>query len=72
MRIHKLTESFALHRSGHLFQQYIVDVYAYIEQSYLNYLRYNQKQIHAELYSRLQDVISVNDELPKKKLYISY
>ncbi|CAG8652001.1 12727_t:CDS:2, partial [Acaulospora morrowiae] len=51
-------ESFALHRAGQLFQQYIVDAYACIEQSQLNYLRLNQKQIWAELYNGLQDTLT--------------
>ena len=50
-------ESFALHRSGHLFQQFIVDAYACIEQNCLNYLKYNQKKIRVDLYSGLQDVL---------------
>ncbi|CAG8703044.1 13720_t:CDS:2, partial [Acaulospora morrowiae] len=51
-------ESFALHRAGRLFQQYIVDAYACIEQSRLNYFRLNQKQIWAELYNGLQDTLT--------------
>src|SRR6266540_3412562 len=38
---------------GRLFQQWIVDMYAVIEQIRLNYLRHNQKQIQAELYNGL-------------------
>ncbi|CAG8753967.1 1770_t:CDS:2, partial [Acaulospora morrowiae] len=70
-RIYKPTELFALHRSGHLFQQYIVDAYVYIEQSCLNYIKHNQKQIRAELYSEFQDALSANNELPSNKLRIS-
>ncbi|CAG8500652.1 21659_t:CDS:2 [Dentiscutata erythropus] len=51
--------------SGCLLQQYIVDTYACIEQNHLNYLKHNQKKIHAELYSGLQDVLSIYDELPQ-------
>ncbi|CAG8754315.1 12283_t:CDS:2, partial [Dentiscutata erythropus] len=47
------------------FQQYIVDAYTCIEQNCLNYLKYNQKKIHAELYSRLQDALSAHNEIPQ-------
>ena len=40
---------------------WIVDMYAVIEQARLNYLKYNQKQIRAELYSGLQDAINSGD-----------
>ncbi len=36
-----------LHYGGELFQQYVVDVYAMIEQNNLNFLRNNQEQIRA-------------------------
>ena len=58
-------EAFALHRSGRLFQQYIVDAYACIEQNRLNYLKLNQKQIRAELYNGLQDALSAHDNIPR-------
>jgi len=50
-----------LHLAGRLFQQYIVDNYAKIEQSRLNYLKNNQSHIRAELYKGIQDVLDVND-----------
>ncbi len=40
----------ALHRAGRLFQQYVVDMCAKMEQNNLNYLRHNQSQIRSELY----------------------
>jgi len=48
-----------LHRAGRLF--HIVDNYAKIEQSRLNYLKNNQSHIRAELYKGIQDVLNVND-----------
>jgi hypothetical protein len=42
---------------GRLFQQYIVDQFASIEQSRLMFLRYNQTKLRAELYSGLQDAL---------------
>jgi len=65
-------ESFALHRSGRLFQQYIVDAYACIEQNRLNYLKCNQKQIRAELYNGLQDALSIHDEVPQNGACIGH
>ncbi|CAG8579417.1 11975_t:CDS:2, partial [Acaulospora morrowiae] len=65
-------ESFVLHRSGRLFQQYIVDAYVCIKQNRLNYLKYNQKQIRAELYSGLQNALFVHDELPQNGSRIGY
>jgi len=51
-----------LHHSGRLFQQYCVDSYARIEQDRLQFLRFNQKKIRAELYQGLHDRIINNDE----------
>ncbi|OAD76914.1 hypothetical protein PHYBLDRAFT_18833, partial [Phycomyces blakesleeanus NRRL 1555(-)] len=50
-----------LHRFGHLFQQYIVDMYAKIEHSRLGYYVLNQKKMRAELYSGIQDAVYLND-----------
>jgi len=50
-----------LYRAGRLFQQYVVDNYAKIEQSRLNYLRRNQHQIRSELYKGIQDVLHAKD-----------
>ena len=36
-------------------------MYTVVEQMHLNYLRYNQKQICAELYNGLQDALSSED-----------
>lgn len=50
-----------LHHTGRLFQQYIVDQFARIDQERLFYLRNNQRKIRAELYSGLEDHINRND-----------
>lgn len=44
-----------LHLSGRLFQQFVVDIYAQIEQDRLLYLRYNQDKIRADVYQGLID-----------------
>ena len=44
-----------LHLFGALFQQYIVDMYAKVEQARLNYIRFNQKKLRCDLYQGLQD-----------------
>ena len=44
-------------RSGRLFQQYLVDMWAAADQNRLNYLRYHQSDIRASLYSGLTDAI---------------
>jgi hypothetical protein len=47
-----------LHDGGRLFQQYVVDMYAKVEGDRLNYVRFNQKQLRAELYQGLRDAIN--------------
>jgi hypothetical protein len=42
-------------RGGRLFQQYVVDAWASIEQSYLNWVRSNQRQLRADCYRGLTD-----------------
>src|SRR5436190_1424376 len=54
-------EPVTLHYYGRLFQQWIVDMYTVMEQTRLNYLRFNQKQIRAELYNGLQDAMYSGD-----------
>ncbi|CAB4416166.1 unnamed protein product [Rhizophagus irregularis] len=63
LQVGRSGEALTLHWYGRLFQQWIVDMYAMIEQTRLNYLRHNQKQIRAELYSGLQDAINSGDNL---------
>lgn len=54
-------ESQALLRGGRLFQQYLVDAYACIEEGRLNWIRNNQKQLRSELYNGLRDAINLGD-----------
>ncbi len=46
---------------GRLRQQYIVDVYAAVEQNRLRYLRLDQKKLLVNLYQGLQDAIVAGD-----------
>ena len=57
LQIGRSNEATTLHYYGQLFQQWIVNMYTVVEQMRLNYLRFNQKQIQAELYNRLQNAI---------------
>jgi hypothetical protein len=50
-----------LHLFGKLFHQYIVDMYAKMEQSRLSFIYYNQKQLRAEMYKGLYDAVNSND-----------
>ncbi|XP_066934759.1 uncharacterized protein [Clytia hemisphaerica] len=45
----------ALHLSGRLFQQFLVDAYTKVEGSRLDFLRHNQQQLRAECYQGLVD-----------------
>ena len=49
LQIGRSNEAITLHYYGRLFQQWIVDMYTVIEQTRLNYLRFNQKQIQSAL-----------------------
>jgi hypothetical protein len=49
------------HAAGRLFQQYIVDCYASIEQDRLNWQRQNQESIRAELYQGLRDAVEAGE-----------
>src|ERR1041384_4646546 len=61
LQVGRPNESVTLHYYGRLFQQWIVDMYTVMEQTCLNYLRFNQKQIRAELYNGLQDAMYSGD-----------
>ncbi len=50
---HWNTNGIALLWGGRLRQQYVVDVYAVVEQNRLKYLRLNKKKLHANLYQGL-------------------
>ncbi len=47
--------------AGRLYQQYIVDQYAKIEQNWLNYLRQNQSTLWTELYQSAIDAVYTRD-----------
>jgi hypothetical protein len=61
LQVGRSNEPITLHYYGRLFQQWIVDMYTIVEQTRLNYLRYNQKQIRADLYNGLQDAMHSGD-----------
>ena len=46
-----------VHRMGHLFQQYIVDMYSKIEAARLTFIRCHQSKLRAEVYQGLSDAI---------------
>jgi hypothetical protein len=46
-----------LHKAGRLFQQYVVDQYAKIEEQRLRYQRSHQSDLRAELYAGLHDMV---------------
>ena len=66
-----------IHRLGRLFQQYVVDMYTKIEFSRLQYLRFNQSQLCADLYQGLADAVAASDgqvdgsQLGKKVILLS-
>ncbi|XP_078447566.1 uncharacterized protein LOC144716317 [Wolffia australiana] len=50
-----------LHLSGWLFQEYVVDAYAKIEESHLLWVRYNQASLRASLYQGLIDQVAADN-----------
>ena len=57
-RIHEHnTDSDAIFLSKKLFQQFLVDAYTMIETSRLNFIRFNQKKIRADMYKGLEDAL---------------
>ena len=50
-----------LFRAGRLFQQYVVDAFACIDQNKLLWIRSNQRRIRADLYQGLQDALTAVD-----------
>ena len=58
-----LDELSLLLRAGHLFQQYLVDMWAAADQNRLNYLHHHQQDIRASLYSGLADAIDHDMDL---------
>ncbi|UZO29015.1 uncharacterized protein OCT59_022512 [Rhizophagus irregularis] len=61
LQIGRSNEATTLHYFGRLFQQWIVDMYTIVEHTRLNYLRFNQKRIRAELYNGIQDAMISGD-----------
>ncbi|GES88499.1 uncharacterized protein LOC112012066 [Rhizophagus clarus] len=47
--------------AGRLYQQYIIDQYAKVEQNRLNYLRHNQASLRTDLYNGVSDAIHTGD-----------
>jgi Helitron helicase-like domain at N-terminus len=54
----RLTEFNTLFRGQRLFQQYLVDAAATIDQNHLTWIRNNQKKIRADLYQALEDAMA--------------
>jgi hypothetical protein len=50
-----------IHIGGRLFQQYIVDQYAKVENQRLKYIRNNQNQLRVESYRGLMDMFNAGD-----------
>ena len=46
-----------IHQGGRLFQQYLADMWCKAEKEALNFIRYNQSQLRAELYQGLADAV---------------
>ena len=42
---------------GNLFQQFVIDAWASVEQSNLNWVKKHQKELQADIYSGLQDAV---------------
>ncbi|XP_071924918.1 uncharacterized protein [Coffea arabica] len=60
----RLNEAKKLVSASNLFQQYIVDAFAAIEENNLNWIRANQQKIRAALYKGLQDNVVRGDTTP--------
>ena len=61
-RIHFRPGLYTLHRSGRLFLQFVVDVYARIEQNRLAYIRFNQSNLRTHAYQGFVDAINTNTD----------
>jgi hypothetical protein len=61
-RLHTRNNEYAtIHRSGRLFQQYVVDMWASADQTRLAFLRFNQGRLRATLYSGLEDWLKADE-----------
>jgi hypothetical protein len=56
-RVHFSDELSALHLSGRLFQQYIVNVPIKTKQNTINFLVLNQVQLCTEVYQGMADIV---------------
>jgi len=54
------SEYSTIHQGGHLFQQYIVDMWASADQTRLAFLQFNQGRLRATLYSGFEDWLTAN------------
>ena len=50
-----------VHRMGHLFQQYVVDMYSKVEVAWLWFIQNKQLKLYVELYSGLPDALHGQD-----------
>ncbi|XP_020080111.1 uncharacterized protein LOC109703807 [Ananas comosus] len=57
----RLREGKTLVRGGRLFQQYIVDAFACIEEERLQYIRRNQANLRTEIYKGIRDAVVEGD-----------
>lgn len=60
------SEGMTIIKSGRLFHQYIVDVYTATEKERLRFIRLNQKQLRAELYTNFCDALDSGDTDSRK------
>ncbi|XP_026377985.1 uncharacterized protein LOC113272351 [Papaver somniferum] len=51
-------------RGGRLFQQFVVDAYATIEQSKLNWVRGNQEELRCDMYKGIREAVAAGDTEP--------
>jgi len=57
-RLHpRNTEASTIFQAGKLFQQFMVDAWAQMEESHLNWIRFNQRELRAEVYNGLADAV---------------
>ena len=62
-RLHTHNQEYStIHRSGRLFQQYIVNMWASADQTRLAFLRFNQGHLRATLYSGFADWLAADEQ----------
>jgi len=62
-RLHLHDTNFpSLHIGGHLFQQYLCDIWVSSDQNWLCWVQHNQPCLCAALYSGLEDAVSHHDD----------